>query len=134
MAGRCALRAKPRCPIVTRPCQLFTGWLLSPQLCLTTQLAVAIIYHQWSQLRLYTTLLLTLSHSTSMPPAISTSALPETLVTSLITHGEDKVDVSSCLNHLYVPHAKYSRLFGRKLRWLGKGVMLRGEQLFQPKP
>ena len=69
-----------------------------------------------------------------MPLAISTSALPETLVTSLITHGEDKVDVSSCLDHLYVPHGRYSRLFGQKLRCLGKGVMLRGEHLFQPKP
>jgi hypothetical protein len=69
-----------------------------------------------------------------MPLAISTSMLPETetFETSLITtRDDDKVDVSSCLDHLYVPHGRYSRLCGRKLRCLGKGVLLRGEHLFQ---
>jgi len=46
-------------------------------------------------------------------------------MTSLSQCGEDNSNVSLCLDHLYIPHGRYSRLFGRKLRCFGKGVMLR---------
>ncbi|KAF8506930.1 hypothetical protein F5888DRAFT_1646516 [Russula emetica] len=60
-----------------------------------------------------------------MPLATSTSTLPHIFMTSLSQCGEDNSNVSLCLDHLYIPHGRYSRLFGRKLRCFGKGVMLR---------
>jgi hypothetical protein len=66
-----------------------------------------------------------------MPLATSTSTLPQVFVTSLVQCSQDSLDVSPCPDHLYVPHGKYSRSFGQKLRCLGKGVMLRGEYLFK---
>jgi hypothetical protein len=67
-----------------------------------------------------------------MPLATSTSTLPQMFVTSPVQCSEDSLDVSPCLDRLYVPHGRYSRFFGQKLRCLGKGVMLRGEYLFDP--
>lgn len=66
-----------------------------------------------------------------MPLATSTSTLSQMLVASLAKCDDDNSDVSSCLDHLYLPHGKYSLLFGQKLRCLGKGVMLRGERLYK---
>lgn len=62
-----------------------------------------------------------------MPLATSTSTLPRIFMASLSQRGEDNSNVSLCLGHLYIPHGRYSRFFGRKLRCFGKGVMLRGE-------
>lgn len=60
-----------------------------------------------------------------MPLATSTFTLPHIFMTSLSQCGDDNSNVSLCLDHLYVPHGRYSRFFGRKLRCTGKGVMLR---------
>jgi hypothetical protein len=65
-----------------------------------------------------------------MPLATSTSKLPQMLLASLAQCsecGEGNSDVSHYLDRLYMPHGKYSRFFGQKLRCLGKGVVLRGE-------
>lgn len=62
-----------------------------------------------------------------MPLVASTSALPHIFMTSLSRCGEDNSNVSPHLDHLYMPHGRYSRFLGQKLRCLGKGVMLRGE-------
>src|SRR5882672_5184737 len=65
-----------------------------------------------------------------MPLATSTSTLPQMLMASLTQCsecGEGSSDVSHYLDRLYMPHGKYARFFGPKLRCLGKGVMLRGE-------